>query len=441
LSSAINDGIVDGIMGSILSDTVMAARKLTDTAVRQAKPSEKPYKLSDGEGLYLLVQKSGTRCWRYDYRFAGKRKTLSIGTYPTVGLKNARGKLDEAKKLLDTGRDPAQEKQRQRKEALIEAGTQFSLVAKEWWEHQKGTWTDGHADRIWRRLELDVMPSLGHMLISEIRPQDIIAVIRKVEKRDALDVAARIQQDVGRICRYAVQTGVLASSPAGDLAGVLKGRKSAHRPSLPRGELPGFLRELEGYEKRGRLLTKLAVKLLVLTFVRSGELRGARWEEFDLGEAIWRIPASRMKMSEEHIVPLSRQAIELIEELKSISGQYDLVFPSERRRTQCMSDNTMRRAIFKMGYDGETEGKSKAVPHGFRATASSILNEQGFNPDAIERQLSHRERNGVRAAYTHHARYLGDRQEMMQWWADLLDQLRAQEEGNVVVASFGSRAC
>lgn len=252
----------------------------------------------------------------------------------------------------------------------------------------------------------------------------MIAVVRRIESRDALDVAARVQQDIRRICRYAVQMGRLWHNPAGDLSGVLKARKTSHRPSLGRDELPGFLRELEGYEKRGRLLTKLAIKLLVLTFVRSGELRGATWDEFDLEERLWRIPASRMKMGTEHLVPLSAQSVEVLEHIKPITGQYDLVFPSERRRTECMSDNTMRRAIFKMGYDGKTEGKSKAVPHGFRATASSILNESGFNPDAIERQLSHMERNGVRAAYTHHARYLEERREMMQWWADHLDAIR-----------------
>ena len=250
-------------------------------------------------------------------------------------------------------------------------------------------------------------------------------VLKQRDPSGALDVAARVQQDIRRICRYAVQMGRLLHNPAGDLGGVLKARKTSHRPSLGRDELPGFLRDLESYEKRGRLLTKLAIKLLVLTYVRSGELRGATWDEFDVEERLWRIPASRMKMGTEHLVPLSSQAVEVLEQIKPITGQYDLVFPSERRRTECMSDNTMRRAIFKMGYDGNTKGKSKAVPHGFRATASSILNESGFNPDAIERQLSHMERNGVRAAYTHHARYLDERRQMMQWWADYLDALRA----------------
>ena len=233
------------------------------------------------------------------------------------------------------------------------------------------------------------------------------------------------------MCRYAVQTGILRNNPGAELTGILKGRKSEHRASLPRDQLPVFLQELEHYEQHGRTLTKLAIELLLLTFVRFKELREARWEEFDLEAKVWRIPGQRMKMRAEHIVPLSDQAVDVIEQLKPISGQYELLFPSERRRTYSMSDNTMRRAIFKMGFDGTVEGKSKAVPHGFRATASSILNEQGFNPDAIERQLAHQERNNVRAAYTHHARYLGERVNMMQWWADFLDTQRAVA-GNVL---------
>lgn len=404
----------------------MPAQILTDAKVKNAKPKvdRKAYKLTDGNGLYLLVQANGTRCWRFDYRFAGKRKTLALGTYPLVGLKGARSALDEARRQLLEGRDPVQEKRRKRAEAMVTDANRFSRLARDWWEQQKGTWTGGHADRIWGRLESDVIPHIGHLPIAEIKPYDIIEIIRRIEARGALDVASRVQQDIRRVCRYATHIGLLTNNPAGDLGGVLKSRKRSHRPALSREELPGFLQELETYELRGRLLTKLALKLLVLTFVRSGELRGALWGEFDLKEAVWRIPAERMKMGTPHIVPLSRQAIDVIEAIRPITGKYPLLFPSERRRTECMSDNTMRRAIFKMGYDGKTPGKSKAVPHGFRATASSILNEEGFKPDAIERQLSHQERNGVRAAYTHQAEYLEERVTMMQWWADYLDEVR-----------------
>ena len=284
-------------------------------------------------------------------------------------------------------------------------------------------------------------PYIGLMPVTEITPQDVIAIARRIESRDALGVASRVLQDVRRVCRYAVQTGRLQYNPAIELSDILKGRKEQHRPSLPREELPAFLRDLETYGDRGRLITKLALELLILTFVRSGELRGARWEEFSLEEKLWRVPAHRMKMKTEHLVPLSKQAINVLEQIHQISGQYDLVFPSERTRTDCMSDGTLRLAIYRFGYDGKTHGKSHCVPHGFRATACSILNEQGFNPDAIERQLAHIERNGVRAAYTHHARYLDDRAKMMQWWADYIDAQRAQGiNGNVIAGNFGKQA-
>lgn len=237
-----------------------------------------------------------------------------------------------------------------------------------------------------------------------------------------------------------MQTGRLKYNPAIELSDILKGRKEQHRPSLPREELPAFLRELEIYGERGRLITKLAIELLILTFVRSGELRGAKWEEFNLEEKLWRVPAQRMKMKTEHLVPLSNQSVSVLKQLHLISGQYDLVFPSERARTDCMSDGTMRLAIYRLGFDGKTAGKSHCVPHGFRATACSILNEQGFNPDAIERQLAHIERNGVRAAYIHHARYLDDRTKMMEWWADYIDAQRAQGiNGNIVAGNFGKQ--
>ena len=302
---------------------------------------------------------------------------------------------------------------------------EFEAIARQWWEHCRGTWTPSHAVRVLKRLEDNTFRDLGRLPIDEITPQRIIATVRKIEARGALDVASRVNQAIRAICRFAIQQGIATQNPASDLGGIVKQRKVQHRASLPREELPQFLKELETYSDRGRKLTQRAIKLLLLTFVRSGELRGANWEEFDLKDRVWRISADRMKMRNEHLVPLSRQALELLELLRGMTGNYDLVFPSERDRSREMSDNTMRRAIFKLGYDGLHEGKSKAVPHGFRATASSILNESGFNPDAIERQLAHLERNSVRAAYTYHARYLDERRTMMQWWADYLDEMRA----------------
>ena len=417
----------------------MAKNKLTDVEVKQANARSGDYKLTDGGGLYLLVKSNGTKCWRMAYRFAGKQKTLALGVYPAVGLKDARKGALDAKAKLSTNIDPSLAKQLDRQKSALEAANTFELIARDWWQHHLGNWTPGHAERVIGRLENNVFPVIGPTPITELKPPHIKSIIRKIESREALDVAKRVLQDIRRVFSYAVELGHIEVNPARELSS--KARQAQHRDALPPEQLPAFLRDLAGYGERGRLLTKLAIELLLLTFVRSGELRGARWEEFNLEERLWRVPAERMKMKTDHIVPLATQTLALLEQIREITGQYDQLFPSERRRTDCMSDNTMRRAIFKLGYDGHTPGKSKCVPHGLRTTACSILNEQGFNPDAIERQMSHMERNGVRAAYTHHAQYKNDRFTMMQWWADYLDAMRAQGlNGNVIAGHFGKQA-
>lgn len=399
--------------------------KLSNLEIKKAVAKDKDYWLDDGGSLRLLVKRTGTKCWRYNYRFGGKQKTLAIGIYPEISLANARTARIEAKNNIASGVDPAQKKQDEKRNTHKVGELTFALMAEEWWNHQKGSWSKDHANRVWKRLKDNSFSIIGNRPISDISPQDVILIVRGVENRNALDVAKRVSRDISRVFRLAVQTGRLSHNPASELSNIVKPKKTTHRASLPREEMPQFLKDLQTYEKKGRLMTRLAIELLVLTFVRPGELRGATWKEFNLEEKLWRIPGERMKMGTDHIVPLSNQAIDIINQLKPISAHYDLVFPSERSRFDCMSDNTMRRAIFKLGYDGNTKGKSKVTPHGFRATASSILNETGYNPDAIERQLSHMERNGVRAAYTHHARYLDERKEMMQWWADYLDEMRA----------------
>ncbi|WP_251360182.1 tyrosine-type recombinase/integrase [Kangiella sp. TOML190] len=393
---------------------------LTDIKVKGIKPQGKDQWFSDERGLRLLVKPNGSKYWRLKYRFSGKQKTLALGVYPTITLKMARELTLDAKRLIAKGVDPSLQKKEQKLKLKFDETNSFSQLAKEWWDKSREEWSEGHANKLWRRLKLNSFSSIGHLPVDQITPQDIIQIVKKIEKRDALDVARKVLQDISRVCRYAVQMGRLTVNPASDLTDIIKTRKLSHRPSLPREELPRFLKDLEQYHLIGRKLTQLAIKLLVLTFVRPGELRGALWSEFDFDEMLWRIPGERMKMSTEHLVPLSRQSISVLNEIKVITGQHKLVFPSERRRIDPMSDNTMRKAIFSMGYDGKNKGKSKATPHGFRATASSILNEEGFNSDAIERQLSHLERNSVRAAYTHHAKYLDERREMMQWWADYL---------------------
>ncbi|MGJ8682151.1 tyrosine-type recombinase/integrase [Paraglaciecola sp.] len=410
---------------------------LTDIRIKQTVPLDKDLWLSDEKGLRLLVKSNGSKYWRLKYRFQGKQKTLAVGVYPEVSLKEARNIVTDARLLLKNNIDPSTHKKQQKQVSKVDEEMLFSKIAFDWWQKQKGKWKEGHADRVWTRLNDNAISKLGTKPINEITPQEIITVVQLVESRGALDVAQRVLQDIRRVCRFAVQSGLLLTNPASDLTGILTQRKPEHRASLPREELPIFLKDLDGYTGQGRLLTKLAIDLLIYSFVRPGELLGAKWEEFDLDEKLWRIPAERMKMNTEHIVPLSEQAIDTIKLLEPISGRFEFLFPSERNRFKQMSDNTMRMAIFRLGYDGETKGKSKANPHGFRATASSILNETGFNPDAIERQLAHMERNGVRAAYTHHARYLEERREMMQWWGDYLTTLRS---GATVTPIFNKRA-
>ena len=400
---------------------------LTDLHARTARPRAKDYKLADGAGMYLLVRTNGAKYWRMDYRFRGKRKTLAFGVYPEVTLREARDRRREARALLRYDRDPG-EVRKEKKRARY--NRDFEHVARQWWEHNGPAWSEKHAARVLKRLQDNAFQDLGNLTIDEITPMHVIATIRKIEARSALDAANRVKQSIAAVCRFAVQRGIALQNPASDLDGLVKQRKVQHRASLPREELPAFLTALDTYGQRGRLLTQLAIRLLVLTFVRSGELRGARWSEFDFNAGLWRIPARRMKMDNEHLVPLSDQSLDVLEQLKPLTGQFRLIFPSERNRNRPMSDNTMRRAIFHLGYDGHHKGKSKAVPHGFRATASSILNESGFNPDAIERQLAHKESNSVRAAYIYHARYLDERRTMMQWWADYLDSL--QRAGEVV---------
>ncbi len=398
---------------------------LTSLQIKRLKTRDKPFWLTDEKGLRLLVKPNGAKYWRLKYRFAGKQKTLALGVFPDISLKQARLERDKAKIQISQGIDPCREKQILKKEQQFADGKRFSILAHEWWKHQKGTWTEDHANRIWIRLKDNSFETLDSYPIDKIRPQDVLMAIRQIESRNALDVASRVLQDIRRVFRYGIQVGKITNNPATDLHGALKTRKPQHRASLPVNELGQFLIDLHGYSNQGRLLTQLAIELLLLTFLRPGELRAAQWSEIDIKKCLWRIPGPRMKMNNEHLVPLSKQAIAVLKEIEPITRQYELIFPSERNRHEPISDNTMRRAIFRLGYDGETKGKSRMTPHGFRANASSVLNEQGFNPDAIERQLSHKELNGVRAAYTHHARYLQERISMMQWWADFLDEQSA----------------
>lgn len=387
---------------------------LTDTAIRKAVPRSKPYKLSDGGGLFLLVQPTGGKWWRYKYRFAGKERLLSLGVYPDVSLADARARHAEARKQLAAGGDPGEQKKEAKRQALLERENSFESIAREWHETKKGSWTGRHPETVMKKLEGDLFPKLGARPIVEITAPELLAVIRQIEARGALDMARRALQISGQIFRFAIVTGRAERDPSGDLKGALKAAKPQNHVFLKEDDLPAYLGKLDAYD--GSVQTKLALKFLLLTFVRTTELRAAEWTEINFDKAEWRIPAERMKMRELHIVPLSTQAIAVLRELQELTGRWKFVFANQHKPSGCMSENTMLYALYRMGYH------SRATGHGFRSTASTILNEHGFQPDVIERQLAHNERNQVRAAYNH-AQYLPERRRMMQWWADHLDTL------------------
>lgn len=385
---------------------------LTDVAVKQAKAKEKAYKLSDGAGLYLLINPNGSKYWRLKYRHAGKEKVLALGVYPEVKLAEARAKRDAARKQISNGLDPVAIKRDWKRKKKAQAENAFEKVAREWFSQQKESWSPEHAKRVLSSLQNDIFPVLGTRPINEITAPEVLDVIRRIEQRGAIDVASRALQRTKAVFRYAVQTGRTEQNPASDLAGALKTRKVKHRAALTRSDLPEFLEKLDQYS--GQPITKLALRMILLTFVRTNELRGAQWKEFDLDRAEWRIPAERMKMDTPHIVPLSRQVIGVLKELEPLTGRFELLFPSQTNIKKPISENTLLYAMYRMGYH------KRATVHGFRATASTILNESGFHHDAIERQLAHIERNKVRAAY-HRSEYMEERRNIMQWWADFLD--------------------
>lgn len=400
---------------------------LTNTAVQNAKPREKAYKLADGGGLFLAIMPNGSRYWRYKYRFHGKEKLLALGVYPTVSLLEAREKRLAAQKLLQAGIDPSAQKQDDKRQAVFKAENSFESVAEEWHRTNRNKWTASHADGLWRRLALHAMPCIGRKPIGDIKALELLEMIRRIEKHDKTETSHRLLQSCNAIFRYAVLTGRIEYNPASDLKGALKPHKAENYPSLKPRELPEFLSKLAVADTTA--LNMLAIRMLLLTFVRQGELRRARWEDFDFAAKEWHIPAEIMKMRERHIVPLSWQTLALLDELKPISGEGEYLFPSQqRRRHPVMSENTINKVLRGMGYQG------RLVGHGFRSIASTVLNEQGFRSDVIERQLAHAERNKVRAAYNR-AEYLSERHQMMQHWADYLDAVAAGH-GKVVRADF-----
>jgi len=390
--------------------------KLTATAIKTAKPKQKPYKLFDGYGLYLEVRPNGSKRWRFKYRFEGKEKLISLGTYPLVTLKEAREKHHNYRKMVDQGINPSEEK-KAKKAAIQEADT-FKYIAEEWFKRNKHTWSENHAYQIYRRLERNVFPWLGKMPIKDITPQVILKVLRRVEQRGATEMAHRVKSNIGQVLRYGVGIGKVERDFTQDLKDALTPIKQKHHASITDPKKIGqLLREIDLYD--GQFATLCALKLAPLTFVRPGELRHAEWTELDLEKSEWCIPAKKMKGRKKHIVPLSKQSLKIIEELRPVTEYSKYLFPSIRSPLRPMSNNAVTGALRRMGYSS-----SEMTGHGFRSMASTILNEQGYNSDHIERQLAHTEGNSVRAAYNY-ARHLPERHIMMQEWADYLDSLRS----------------
>ena len=389
---------------------------LTDIAVKSAKPQDKPYKLTDGDGMYLLVTATG-KYWRLDYRYLGKRKTLAIGVYPTITLADARERRYEARKSLANNVDPSESKVSARKEAIRNASITIEVVAREW--HQKNTvkWSAKNTVRTLSLFERSIFPFIGKLPIADIKPSELLETIQRIEKRGNVQTAHRAMMNCGQIFRYAMSTDRASKDISFVLRGSLTPIVEKHHASIQDPKKIGhLLRDIDDYD--GLFVTKCALKLAPLFFVRPGELRHAEWSEFDLNASEWKIPADKMKMKSAHIVPLSNQALEIIKELKNHTGHVKYLFPGLRSSDRPMSDNTVNAALRRLGYD-----KDEMSGHGFRSMASTILHEQGWPHDVIERQLAHADRNKVSAAYNY-ADYLPKRKEMMQAWANYLDELK-----------------
>lgn len=385
---------------------------------RATCPPERAHvRLTDEKGMYLEITAAGGKYWRMKFRHGGKEKRLALGVYPDVSLAQARQARDKAREALAKGDDPSQLKREAKLTKAISDANTFELVARQWWEHWKGPKSPRHADYVLRRLEADVFPALGGRPLASVTAPALLAMAKAIEARGAVDIAKRSLQTCGQIMRYAVAHGLIERNPAADVkpSDALKPHKKTNYARLDAKEMPDLLRKIEAYQ--GTPHTRLAMKLLALTFVRTGELIAARWDEFNLEAARWDIPAARMKMKTPHIVPLSPQAVEVLQILKTTANGRDLLFPGERDHQKPMSNNTILKALERMGFKGRMTG------HGFRGMASTILHEKGHGHHLIELQLAHQKRDQVSAAYDH-ATYLTDRAAMMTAWADHLDKLR-----------------
>jgi integrase len=387
---------------------------LTDTAIKKAKPSDKPVKLSDGRGMYLLINPTGSKLWRWKYRVLGKEKLMPLGAYPDVSLAQAREGVDKARKILAAGGDPMAIRKADKVATRTSAGNSFETVARLWWAQWKPALSERHAEQVLRRFEANVFPQIGGRPVSEIQAPELVTMLKGIASRGVNDLAKRALQTTSQVFRYAIAHGQAKRNPATEIkpSDVLPSRQKQNLARIDVKELPQLLRHIEGY--KGAATTRLAIKLMAMTFVRTTELIGARWDEFDLESARWDLPAERMKMKTPHIVPLSTQAVNLLKTLQLITGHSLLLFPGERDHEKSMSNNTILKALERMGYKGRMTG------HGFRGIASTQLHEMGFEHAHIELQLAHQERDVVSAAYNH-ATYIKQRAKMMQDWSDYLD--------------------
>ncbi|HEC8328476.1 TPA: tyrosine-type recombinase/integrase [Providencia rettgeri] len=386
---------------------------LTDIQIRKAKPKDKAYTLNDGNGLSLLIEPNGSKGWRFRYRFAGKPKMISFGVYGQISLADARRKRDEAKKQLSDGIDPSDARKSEKITQKYAAENTFKAVAMEWHASKCSTWSKGYASEILRCFENDVFPFIGSRPIDQLAPLELLAVLQKIEKRGALEQASKIRRRCGEVFRYAVITGRAKYNPAPDLSGAMNKPETKHFPFLQESEIPDFVKALNNYQ--GSKITKYATQLLMLTGVRTVELRFAEWSEFDFENALWEIPKERMKKRRPHLVPLSPQVLEILDKLKVISGNYSLLFPGRNDARKPISDASINKVIAKIGYKGRLTG------HGFRHMMSTILHEKGFDSAWIELQLAHVDKNSIRGIYNH-ALYLEGRTKMMNWYNLLLSK-------------------
>jgi integrase len=399
------------------------AMALTDTEIRKSRPGDKAYRLPDSKGLFLFITPTGGKLWRWKYRHRGMQKLMTLGKYPDVPLALARERHAEARRLLATGVDPMEQRKAEKTAFKAKNENSFQTIAGLWFEHWRVEKSRQHVDATRRRMAANILPLLGSRPITEIEAPELVAMVKAIETRGASDLAKRAMENAGQIFRYAIAHGYAKRNPASEIrpADILKPTHKTNLARIDAKELPGLLRAIEVYQ--GTHVTRLAIKLMAMTFVRTSELIGAKWGEFDMEAARWNIPAERMKMRSPHIVPLAAQAIEVLEMLRTLTGSSEWLFPGDRSSSKSMSNNTILQALKRMGYKGRMTG------HGFRRLASTILHEQGYTHEHIELQLAHAPRNAVSAAYNH-ALYLEPRAKMMQDWADFLE--RTQRGGKVL---------